>query len=67
MAVLSFKSYSFSADPIYVLSERITHFYGVNFNGNHGTTLVLDTGNEVTVGEWSSDVKRKVDEAQKEA
>ncbi|TNI12713.1 hypothetical protein [Aeromonas veronii] len=66
MAVLSFKSYGFSAEPIYVMSERITHFYGVNYNGNPGTMLVLDTGNEVTVGEWSLDVKRKLDEAHKE-
>jgi hypothetical protein len=46
--------------------ERITHFYGVDYNGRAGTTLVLDTGNEVIVGEYSSDVQRKIEEAQRE-
>lgn len=66
MAVLSFKDYGYSPEPIRVISERITHFYGVDYNGRTGTVIVLDTGKEVTVGEWSGEVQRKIEDAQKE-
>lgn len=66
MAVLSFQSYGFTAEPTYVMSERITHFYGVDYNGRSGTTIVLDTGKEVTVGEYASAVQRKIEDAQKD-
>lgn len=66
MAVMSFQSYGYSAEPVRVMVERITHFYGVDYNGRSGTTLVLDTGKEVIVGEYASDVQRKIEEAQKE-
>jgi hypothetical protein len=66
MAVISFQSYGYSPEPVRVMVERITHFYGVDYNGRSGTTIVLDTGKEVTVGEYSSDVQRKIEEAQKE-
>ncbi|MHC0025767.1 hypothetical protein [Enterobacter vonholyi] len=48
------------------MSERITHFYGVDYNGRSGTTIVLDTGKEVTVGEYASVVQRKIEDAQKD-
>lgn len=66
MAVISFQSYGYSAEPVRIISERITHFYGVDYNGRAGTTIVLDTGKEVTVGEYSSAVQRKIEDAQKE-
>lgn len=66
MAVISFQSYGYSPEPIRVMSERITHFYGVDYNGNSGTVIVLDTGKEITVGEWSGEVQRKIEGAQKE-
>ena len=48
-----------SVDPT-VIAERITHWYRVDYNGNYGTTIVLDTGKELTVGEWPTEVERKV-------
>lgn len=66
MPVISFKSYGYTCEPTYVMSERITHFYGVDYNGRSGTTIVLDTDKEVTVGEYASEVKRKIEDAQKE-
>lgn len=44
--------------PTTVVLERITHFYPIDYNGNHGTTLVLDTGKEVLTSMWQSDVKK---------
>tara|TARA_B100001105_G_scaffold251204_1_gene240606 strand:+ start:15340 stop:15543 length:204 start_codon:yes stop_codon:yes gene_type:complete len=64
MTPLRFKSYGPGRSAPTVIAERITHWYLVDFNGNHGTCIVLDTGKEVTVGDWPEDVERAVRAAQ---
>lgn len=46
--------------PAHVIADRVTHFYLIDYNGNYGTCLVLDTGKEVNTGEWPTDVARKL-------
>ena len=64
MTPLRFKAYGPGRCAPTVIAERITHWYLVDFNGNHGTCIVLDTGKEVTVGDWPEDVEKAVRAAQ---
>lgn len=65
MSPIHFKRYSPNAADVTVIAERISHWYAVDYNGNHGTTIVLDTGKEVTVGEWPNEVEAKYKSATK--
>ncbi|EAV9435602.1 hypothetical protein DIR64_17080 [Salmonella enterica subsp. enterica serovar Tafo] len=49
-------------EPTTVMLERVTHFYPVNYNGNSGTALVLDTGKEVLTSMRQWDVKKLFDD-----
>lgn len=44
--------------PVTVVLDRVTHFYPIDYNGNLGTTLVLDTGKEVRTSMYHHDVKK---------
>ena len=60
MTPVTFKRYNpGSVDPT-VIVERITHWYLVDYNGNYGTVIVLDTGKEVTVSGFPQDVEKKI-------
>lgn len=60
MTPIRFNRYNPGGSDCTVIAERITHWYPVDYNGNHGTVIVLDTGKEVTVGHWSTDVEKMV-------
>ena len=59
MNVLEFKPLG-PGSTVYVVAERVTHFYEYDANGYYGSRLVLDTGKEVSVGEYPQDVARKL-------
>ncbi|OKO98421.1 hypothetical protein [Xenorhabdus eapokensis] len=42
--------------PTTVVLERITHFQPIDYNGNSGTAIFLDTGVEVRTSMYSWDV-----------
>ncbi|OKO98779.1 hypothetical protein [Xenorhabdus thuongxuanensis] len=44
--------------PITVVLERITHFQPIDYNGNNGTAIFLDTGVEVCTSMCSWDVEK---------
>lgn len=58
--ILTFNRYGGFGRTVSVMVDRITHFYPIDYNGNYGTTIVLDTGKEVSVEAWSSDVEKAV-------
>lgn len=60
MTPITFRRYSPTASDPTIIAERITHWYQVDYNGNYGTCIVLDTGKEITVGEWAQDVEKKI-------
>ncbi|PHM63549.1 hypothetical protein [Xenorhabdus ishibashii] len=41
-----------------VVLERITHFHSIDYNGNRGTAIFLDTGGEVRTSMRSWDVEK---------
>lgn len=56
-----FKRYGVGFGGVTVIAERITHFYPIDYNGNHGTCIVLDTGKEINVGDWPHEVAKMID------
>ena len=65
MTPVTFTRYNPGAVDPTVDVERITHWYLVDYNGNYGTVLVLDTGKELTVGGLPQDIEKKIMEALK--
>lgn len=63
MTPVRFKRYNPGAVDPTIIAERITHWYRVDYNGNYGTCIVLDTGKECTVREEPTEVERKILEA----
>lgn len=59
MTPITFKRYRVNGIEPTIIAERITYWYLINYNGEYGTCLVLDTGAEINVGEWPQDVDRK--------
>lgn len=58
MTIVNFTPYqSHSGNIVCVIVERITHFYDINYNGNIGTCIVLDTGKEIKVEHSRCDVE----------
>ncbi|PHM60664.1 hypothetical protein Xsto_03775 [Xenorhabdus stockiae] len=50
--------------PTTVVLERITHFQPIDYNGNSGTAIFLDTGVEVCTSMCSRDVGKLLTEAE---
>ena len=42
MTPITFTSYSGFGKEVIIISERVTHFYPIEYNGNRGTSIVLD-------------------------
>lgn len=51
------------ADGVTIILERITHWWPIDYNGNCGTEIALDTGKSVRVGVYPSDVEKVVRDA----
>ncbi|KLU14805.1 MULTISPECIES: hypothetical protein [Xenorhabdus] len=49
--------------PTTVVLERITHFQPIDYNGNSGTAIFLDTGVEVYTSMSSWDVRKLLNDA----
>lgn len=63
MNTATFKGYGVNAREVTVILDRVTHFYPIDYNGRHGTCIVLDTDAEICVEEWPSAVKMVLDQA----
>ncbi len=66
MTPITFKRYNPGAQDKTIVVERITHWEMIDYNGNYGTRIYLDTGVEIHVGEWPQDVEKKINAALKE-
>lgn len=60
----TFRGYGVNASDVTVVLERITHWYQIDYNGNYGTEIVLDTGRTVRVDHFPSTVESVVRAAQ---
>lgn len=63
MTPIKFKGYGAGSRDIEIIAEKIVCWSAIDYNGDHGTEIYLDNGKNVRVGEWSSDVRKKLLEA----
>ncbi len=62
--IIKFPGYGVNASDLHIMSERITYFYRVEFNGRHGTRIVLDTGAELTTELMPYEVEYRIKDAE---
>jgi hypothetical protein len=60
MTPKTFKGYGVNSADVTVILERITHYYPVEYNGKHGTCIVLETDKEVMVDEWPETITQAI-------
>lgn len=60
MRFVTFQGYRSYGVDVTVVAERVTHFFLIDFNGNYGTEIVLDTSKSVRVEGFPSDVEKKL-------
>lgn len=60
---VTFRGYGVQGKEIEINIERVTHFWSIDYNGNAGVELALDTGKIVQVHGYHHDVSRKIHEA----
>lgn len=41
--------YGVGSAEVQIMVDRITHWHSIDYNGNHGTEIYLDTGKSVRV------------------
>jgi len=62
MTPITFTAYSGFGAEVVIVAERIVSFYPVDYNGNRGTCIQLDTGKEITVSDSINAVKMAVEQ-----
>ncbi len=60
---VNFKGYGVGGGEVTIAVSRVTHFHRIDYNGNGGVAIYLDTGKVVNVEEYESDVRRKLEAA----
>lgn len=60
MTPKTFHGYGVNSASVTVILERITHWWAIDYNGNPGTEIELDTGKSVRIGHYTSDVEKAV-------
>lgn len=55
-----FVGYGVGSPPVTVVLERITHWWLIDYNGNWGTEIALDTGKSIRVRHYPGDVEKAV-------
>lgn len=60
---VTFRGYGVQGREVEVAVARITHFWQVDYNGNWGVEIALDTGKTVIVNGFVEDVKKKLEAA----
>lgn len=60
---VTFRGYGVGSVEVEVNVERITHFHSIDYNGNAGVELAIDSGATVRVHGYHFDVARKIKDA----
>jgi hypothetical protein len=63
MAILKLRSYGTYKEPIGIVAEQVTHFWQIDFNGNHGVEVALLSGKTVRIDGFMSDFEKQLNEA----
>ena len=62
MNPITFTSYSGFGREVVIIAERIVSFHPIDYNGNRGTCICLDTGKEICVSESPGQVRMALEQ-----
>lgn len=60
MSTATFPGYGPGARAVTVVAARVTHWTGIDYNGRSGTRIYLDTGKEVNVEAYQTEVEKAI-------
>ncbi|VVG70917.1 hypothetical protein PAP18089_01889 [Pandoraea apista] len=60
MTPITFPGYGVGARDVTIIAERITAWWQIEYNGEHGTCSQLDNGKEIRVRAWPLEVDRAI-------
>lgn len=63
MTFLECPGYGINSQRVTIVCERIVSFRLIDYNGNYGVEIDLDTGKSVCVGMWPHDFENAVTKA----
>ena len=61
--IIKLPGYGVCGSEFYLIVEKITHFYGLNYNGNPGTCICLEGGKEMVTEAMPYEVQKRIDDA----
>jgi len=61
--IIQCKSYGYSADPVYIMVDKITDWYYIDYNGRSGTCIRTVDGKEILVEEYPEEISKKIKSA----
>ena len=60
--IIKMPGYGVNGSEHYVVLEKVTHFYGISYNGKPGTCIVLEGGKEITTELMPYEVSKRIDD-----
>ena len=60
------KPYGYSCSPVYVMVDKITDWYYIDYNGRSGTCIRTTDGKEILVSEYPEEVAKKIMKSKQE-
>ena len=61
--IIKLSGYGVNGSEHYLVVEKMTHFYGINFNGRPGTCVVLEGGKELLTELMPYELQKRIDDA----
>lgn len=58
MTPVSFIEYGVRGTKVTLIAERVTHWHQIDYNGNYGTAVYLDTGVKIGLRAWPEEVEK---------
>lgn len=58
--IIECKPYGYSSSPVYVMVDKITDWYYIDYNGRSGTCIRTVDGKEINVDEYPEDIVKKI-------
>ena len=60
--IIKLPGYGVNGTAFHLVVEKMTHFYGISYNGRHGTCIVLEGGKEMITELMPYEVEKKIDD-----
>ncbi len=61
--IIKAPAYSIHGGTEYIAADKVELFYGISFNGRHGTEVILSNGARVQLSVWADDFSKLLAQA----